>query len=176
MTASPCRRTAKKATFWAVNAAHLHIILVHVPVVLVPFGCLLLALGRLRSAPALVSVALWTVVTAAVSALPAFLLGEGAEEIVECLPGVSKKLISEHEEAADIAFWLTVIAGLFSLWALFAVRSAVSWGGRILSATLLISLAASGALAYAAQEGGKIRHPEAYDSAQINEGGEGVSG
>jgi|688.fasta_scaffold09166_4 uncharacterized membrane protein len=148
------------------NAAHLHVTLVHIPVVVVPLGAAILAVGLARRNSAVSSTALSILLLAAIIAVPAFLLGEGAEEIVEHLPGVSEDLIEEHEEAADIALWLTVASGLLSLSSLVACKLMLSWSKRAMIATLPISIAAASLLSYAAFQGGKIRHPEAYESAR----------
>lgn len=142
------------------NQAHLHITLVHIPVVLMPIGCIVLLVGaRIRSRPVSV-VALSLLAFAALVAVPASLLGEGAEEIIEHLPGVSEDLIEKHEEAADIAFWVTALGGLLSVLALGALQFGASWFGSLSKLVIAVSLAASILLGYAAMQGGEIRHPE----------------
>jgi len=145
-----------------VNPAHLHITLVHIPVVIVPLGFAILLLAWLRRSGSLSQVALSLLVVATVAAVPAFLLGEGAEEIVENQPGVSESVIEEHEEAADVAFWCTVVTGVVSVVALFGLRRQASWQPAIAKLSLALALAASCTLGFAAQQGGKIRHPEAF--------------
>jgi len=144
------------------NAAHLHIILVHIPVVIVPLGAAILAVGLARRNGAVSNTALSILLLAAVVAVPAFLLGEGAEEIVEHLPGVSESTIEAHEEAADVAFWVTVASGLLSLTSLVACQLRLAWARRATILALPVSVAAASLLSYAAFQGGKIRHPEAY--------------
>lgn len=148
------------------NEAHLHLILAHIPIVLVPAGAAILLVGVLRRSPATSRVALSVLVAATLFAIPAFLLGEGAEEVVEHLPGISKDIIEEHEEAAEVAFWLTVATGVTSLLSLVAAQLQLTWSRRASLGTLLLAMAASAFLGYAAFQGGKIRHPEAYAAAQ----------
>lgn len=146
------------------NAAHLHIILVHLPIVLIPTGAIMLTLALLRRSTTGVTIALLLLMCTAVLAVPPFLLGEGAEEIVEDLPGISKEAIEEHEEAADVGFWLTVATGLLGAGSLLAQRTGSPIVRRLTMATVVASYSASAALLNAAHEGGKIRHPEAYAS------------
>ena len=147
------------------NAAHLHITLVHLPVVLTPTATILLAFALYRRQSTVSTVALALLVASTVLCVPAFLLGEGAEEIIEHLPGVSEDLIEEHEEVADIAFWLSVGLGAGSL-ALLALRTrAQNLYAKGIKVALFLSVITSGALTYTAYEGGKIRHPEAYSDA-----------
>lgn len=151
------------------NAAHLHIILVHIPVVLVPFGLALLATGIIRSNKTIIQVAHSTLCFAALFAIPAFLLGGEAEEVVEHLAGFSKKLIEEHEEAADFALWSCVILGILSLSALVSYARSSAKSRLLSQATLLLSLIVTGILTNTAQKGGMIRHPEAFQNNQTIE-------
>lgn len=144
------------------NAAHLHLILVHFPVVLTPVAALLLAFGLYRRQSSTATVALVLFVVSTLLCVPAFLLGEGAEEVIEHLPGVSEDLIGEHAEVADIAFWLSIALGLGSIVMLTLRNRAAGFYEKGLAALLVLSVITSGALAYTAFEGGKIRHPEAY--------------
>ena len=145
------------------NAAHLHIILVHLPVVLVPTATIVLIVGLLRKQGSIASVALSLFMAASLFAIPAFLIGEDAEEMIEHLPGISEDTIGEHAEAADIAFWLTLAVGAAALCGLALGRRAP----RLTQVTLKVLVAGgaltSTSLAYTAYEGGKIRHPEAYE-------------
>lgn len=151
------------------NAAHLHIILVHIPVVLTPTAAVLLAWALFRRQSSVAAVALVLLVASTALCVPAFLLGGGAEEVIEHLPGVSEDLIEEHEEVADIAFWLSVAVGIGSLVMLAARDRAPKLYSVGVKGILALSVVASGALAYAAFEGGKIRHPEAYaDSGSVD--------
>lgn len=146
------------------NAAHLHIILVHLPVILVPTATILLAVALWRKQSVIVHTALAIYVAAGVFVVPAFLLGEDAEEIVEDLPGISEDLIEEHEEAADVAFWLTLLVGGTSIIAFGIRNKAPRLQHTSLKFLIVAGAVASGTLAYAASEGGKIRHPEAYET------------
>jgi uncharacterized membrane protein len=146
------------------NAAYLHITLVHLPIVLIPTAAVLLAIGLWRKNTSLTNTALSICVAATLFAIPAFLLGEGAEEVIEHLPGVSEDLIEEHEEIADIAFWLTVAGGLGSILSIGLRLAGSALYKTAVKGVLFILVMASGALTYAAYEGGKIRHPEAHST------------
>lgn len=146
------------------NAAYLHITLVHFPIVLMPTSAILLAIGLWRKNASLASTGLSLCVVAALCAIPAFLLGEGAEEVVEHLPGISEDLIEKHEGIADIALWLSLAAGIASLISHWLRLTGAAVYAKSVKCALLLMAIASGALAYAAYEGGKIRHPEAHSS------------
>lgn len=146
------------------NAAHLHIILVHVPIVLLPTATILLAFALLRRQGTVATVALSLFVGASLYSIPAFLIGEEAEELIEHLPGISEDTIEEHEEAADIAFWLTLFVGGVASSSILVGKRAPRVAQGTLKLLLLAGAIASASLAYTAYQGGKIRHPEAYDT------------
>jgi hypothetical protein len=103
-------------------------------------------------------------VLAALVALPAFLVGEGAEELVEHLSGISEDVIEEHEEAATVAFWLTNLVGALSAVTLVGLWRVAGWVRWMKTLVTIAAVIASTSLFYAAYEGGKIRHPEAYSA------------
>jgi uncharacterized membrane protein len=144
------------------NAAHLHIILVHVPIVLLPTATIILAFALLRRQGTVATVALSLFVGASLCSIPAFLIGEEAEEIIENLPGISQDTIEEHEEAADLAFWLTLFVGGVAASSILLGKRAPSVVQATLKLLVLAGAVTSASLAYTAYEGGKIRHPEAY--------------
>lgn len=153
------------------NAAHIHLVLVHIPVVLIPLSALLLAWGLVRTQPSVRRVGLGIALVASLVSVPAYLAGEGAEDIVEDRAGVSERAIEEHEEAAEIAFWLSLLllAGSLATFGLEARRHALA--GRAYSGALAIALLCSGSLGYAANLGGRIRHPEAFQAPSVAEKG-----
>lgn len=144
------------------NAAYFHITLVHIPVILTPVGVALLIIAHLGTSISVARVALGILITASCMAIPAFLLGEGAEEIVEHLPGISESLIEKHEEFAELGLWSTIFAGLASLCTWVAISRGAWLERALLMTTFLVSSIASLVLAYTAHLGGAIRHPEAF--------------
>ncbi len=148
------------------NEAHIHLMLVHIPIVLMPLGFILLILKYWKSRE-YCKTALSIFIAATIFGTIAFLFGEGAEEIIEDYPGIVESLIESHEESAVVSLWLTVTTGIFSL----GILLALNYGKKIPNIILLIILILSGLstmnLAYTAQEGGKIRHPEAYTADQL---------
>lgn len=138
------------------NEAHLHLLLNHTPLLTCLFGLVLLLIGLLGPTPVLSRTGLWTMLAAAVLCLPTQLTGEGAEEALKTLPGITHTLIQAHEEAAELGFWALELTGALALLTLqLTVRFRVmAW---LTVAGALLSL---GLLARAANLGGAIRHPE----------------
>jgi len=143
------------------NSAHLHLMLVHIPIVLMPLGLILLVIKNWKNRE-YSKTALSIFIAAAIFGIVAFLLGEGAEDIVEDSPGIVESLIESHEDAATVSLWLTVAVGVFSLGTLLALQFNKKIPKIVMPIILVLSVLSTVSLAYTAQEGGKIRHPEAY--------------
>ena len=142
------------------NQAHLHTILVHFPVVLLPVALIVLLVGdRLRSR-AVLAVAFSLLALSASFAVPAFLLGEGAEEIVEHLQGVSEEHIEQHEEVAEVSLWLVLSTGILSIGGLIGLAKSFSRQSLLNFVVIILSLVTSVMLSYTAYLGGQIRHTE----------------
>ena len=146
------------------NAAHLHITLVHLPIVGVPLLTALLLWGYTRKKREVTEAALLFLVLLALCAIPAYLLGEGAEEVIEQLPGISKDAIEHHEDAALWAFILVLTTGFFSGLTLLLQKAVIERRGRAMLFLLGSCIVSSIALARTANLGGLIRHSEIMDT------------
>lgn len=142
------------------NSAHVHLLLNHLPVLGTGFGILLLAFAWLRKSEELKRVSLGIFILAAVSAVPAYLTGEPAEEIIEQLPGVSEAIIEQHENAALLALIAAAVTGIVSLIGLFFARRAEKLPAWVVLTPLVLALATGGLMARTASFGGQIRHTE----------------
>ncbi|MBK8608515.1 MAG: hypothetical protein IPL84_00780 [Chitinophagaceae bacterium] len=101
------------------NQTHIHLLLNHFPIIGTLIGSCLLLWGIIKKNGQIKSISAFVLAAMALIAIPVFLTGEPAEESVEHINGVSEKMISLHEEAAEIAIWLMGITGIISLAALF---------------------------------------------------------
>jgi uncharacterized membrane protein len=143
------------------DLTHLHLMLNHVPVTGVVFGFLIGFVGVLARSKTATRVGLGMIVFSALIAIPVYLTGDTAEELVEGLPGVSEAVISQHESAATLSLALACVAGGLALLTLFFGRSLVSKiPGYLIGATLLVALVATASMARTANLGGQIRHTE----------------
>jgi hypothetical protein len=142
------------------NDAHLHLLFNHLPIVGSLIGILTLAAGIFLKQPIVRKTAFGILVFSALVTLPAFFTGEGAEEIVEELPGISHNLIHDHEEAAELALWLSEALGILALIAFYLEHTKHKFSGMANFFTLIFSIGTFVSFAKTGNTGGEIHHPE----------------
>jgi hypothetical protein len=143
------------------NAAHWHLVLNHLPVVGLPVCALLLAAALAMWSRDVTVVALGMCLVVSIMGVAAFLSGEPAEEMIEEMAGVSESAIEAHEEAAEVALWFVGILGAAALAGLgMALVRRGNVPRSIVWIALVTALSGSAVLAWTANLGGKIRHPE----------------
>jgi uncharacterized membrane protein len=135
-------------------------------------GIGLLGWGLIQKSEELARVSLGVLVIVALLAIPAYLTGEPAEEIIEDLPGVSEATIEEHEDAATFAF-----AGVLAVGALALGRLVVHWRAKpapnwIVIVVLVLSVIVFAMMIRTADLGGQIRHPELRSDFRPQPGGD----
>lgn len=142
------------------NGAHLHLALVHFPIAGLFFAAAALGWALYRKSAEARTAALILTLLAGLSATPAYLLGEEAEEVVEDVEGVSESEIEEHEEAAVPALVAASLAGGIALAGLLFFRAPKEHPAWLIPVTLGCVLVAALIMARVANLGGHIRHPE----------------
>lgn len=131
----------------------------HVPVLGTFFGLALLAWGAFRRDAAVQRAALFTFVAVAVAAVAAYLTGGAAEDVVENVAGTAQGAIEAHEEAALLSLIATGCLGILALAALIFNRT--TFGAVFAVRSVLgVALLTAGLMAWTANLGGRIRHPE----------------
>ena len=148
------------------NLAHAHILLNHVPIIgtLMTLGLFLVSLVANRKDLTQASLALFSLI--ALLAIPTYMSGNAAEDVIKEFPGVSMDLIETHQGAAMLAFVFMEITGAISLAGLWQFSRSTknprdSRPGRLnLSGVLLFAIITAGLMAVTGNTGGEIRHPE----------------
>lgn len=150
------------------NDAFLHLIINHVPIFSTLFGLFILGWGILKKSTSIKNIAMVLFILGAISSYIAVETGEGAEDIVEdYVTTVSHDVIHDHEEAAEVAMWFSIVTGVLALGGLFTVNYGLRFHNALMGVLLVAAIAAVGTLIYTAYEGGKIRHPEAHGTVQV---------
>ncbi len=140
--------------------AHWHLVFNHMPIMGAFFGLLILAAGIFLKQPIIRKTAYCVLIFSSLLTLPAFFTGEGAEEMIEELPGVSHHLIHEHEESAEFALWLSEILGILAFVALYFEQTKHKLAGTLSIVTLIFNLGTFVSMSLVGNSGGEIRHPE----------------
>jgi len=148
------------------NAAQLHLLLNHLPVLLPIVGAGLIAIGLALKSSEIREAGVWLLIFSALAAIPVYLSGEPTQNILKNYPGTSRLLIEDHESSALPALILLEVTGVVSLLFAYQLRikkNAINktwmWGLLILLSVISFSL-----VARTAHLGGLIRHEEIRNS------------
>lgn len=141
------------------DSSQIHLALTHVPVILSIVGLVFLAVALMRNNDTLIKASFYLLLIAGISAIPVFFTGEGAEEIVEHMPGVSESIIEKHEELATLAFGLMSATAIIALIGLLLYKK-----GKVLrlikTLVFVLGLATGVIMIVTAHLGGQVRHTE----------------
>ncbi|MDH5400037.1 MAG: hypothetical protein OEX02_17940 [Cyclobacteriaceae bacterium] len=142
------------------NAANIHLAITHFPIIGAIIGVGILLYGQIIKNNSFKNLAYGLFILMALLTIPVFSSGEGAEEVVEHIAGVSENIIEEHEHLAEKAIWLMGLLGIFSLLGIFANRNELTFANTVGLIILVISLITSGVFIQVGHLGGQIRHTE----------------
>ncbi len=148
-----------------INWAHVHLMINHFPVIGVLVGFLLFAYALVRKSEEVKAVSLGVFVLIALMTIPVFLTGEGAEDVVKHIPGVTETYIGRHEEIAELSLILMEVLGVLALTGLVLLKLRGFMPKIIVILVLVMSLIVATAVGITANLGGQIRHTEIRDAA-----------
>ena len=153
------------------NDAYLHLVINHFPIFSMLFGVLILGWGLWKKQASIQNIAMVLFILGAITSYIAVETGEGAEEIVEeYVTSLSHDAIHDHEEAAEIAMWFSLVTGGLALMSLLVANYNLRYKNVLKAVLLIIATAAVGTLLYTAFEGGKILHSEAHQTTSVEKG------
>jgi uncharacterized membrane protein len=139
---------------------YIHLILNHLPVIGTLFLIIFFLYGLIKRNEQVNNFALVGFIMVAILTIPVFLSGEGAEEAVEHLQGVSHDLIEEHEEAGEFALWAMQGLNLLAIASLVLNMKGHRFSGFFKTITLVVSFFVLLLMINTGLSGGKIRRPE----------------
>jgi len=149
------------------SVTQIHLALNHIPVLLSITAAIILFFGLIKKNASIINTALALFIAAAIFTLPVYFTGEGTEESVEKIPGVSESIIEEHEEAAVFALSLIFLTGALATVS-FILKNKVALSRKMATATLVAAFISFGAFAQTAHLGGQIRHTELRSNTSQN--------
>ena len=146
---------------------HLHLVVNHLPIIFPIVGVIILLIGIITKSDVSKRNAYIVFILGAVASVAAMATGEGAEDAIENIQGVSENLMHRHEEAAEIFAGMSYFLGVISLLGLLTSYRNFSVD-KLMPVTIVI---VAGISLYFAQEdgrtGGEIRHAEIRSAANI---------
>ena len=149
------------------NDAHYHLIVNHLPIVGLLIGILVLIAGLVFNKAEVKLTALGIFFFSAITSIAAFYTGEGAEEVVENLEGISETLIHTHEEYAETFYTLSLILGGLSLLTFILELKKIKFTNYLMILCLLIAIVDGVLATYVGSSGGEIRHTEIRNDAKM---------
>jgi uncharacterized membrane protein len=142
------------------NQAHYHLVFNHFPIIIPIVALVVLIGGFVVKSRVVKRTAYFIFILGSLTVIPAMATGEGAEEGVEHIEGVTEGRIHEHEERAELFAILSYFLGVtaaFAVWSSFKKKAYADYSGYAIIAYSCVVL-------YFAQQtgtsGGEIRHPE----------------
>jgi hypothetical protein len=142
------------------DLAHIHLLLNHFPTIGYIIGGGLFLLSLIAKSDDLKRASLVILLGIALIAIPTYMSGNGAQDAIKSLPGVSKSLIEAHEGAALVAMAFMLLTGGFAWLGLWQFRRLARIPNWNLAVILILTVVSFGLMARASNLGGEIRHAE----------------
>ena len=142
------------------NGAHWHLLVNHLPIIFPIVGVIVMITGLFSKSEAVKRTAFMIFILGAFASIAAMTTGEGAEEIVEKISGVTENYIESHEETAETFALLSYILGGFSLLGLWASFRQKTFSNIVAIATLVLAFVVLYFGKQTGTTGGEIRHTE----------------
>ncbi|HAH55639.1 MAG TPA: hypothetical protein DCM02_10285 [Flavobacterium sp.] len=142
------------------NDAHFHLVVNHLPIIFPLVGVIILVTGLFSKSEAVKRTAFMIFIFGGIAAIVAMSSGEGAEEVVENISGVSENLIKNHEETAETFALLSYVLGGLSVFGLWASFNKKTFSNVICIIVLIFALVVLFFAKQTGTTGGEIRHTE----------------
>lgn len=142
------------------NDAHWHLVLNHFPIIGTILALGTLIAGILLKNNSVKNTAYVLFIVSAIFAALSMSTGEGAEEMVEDMPNIGKRIIHEHEEIAEkLAIVLYLLGGISILGIVLNLKNHAK--AKFISiVALIVAIGAVFVAQLVGSSGGEIRHTE----------------
>ncbi|MEO8236050.1 MAG: DUF2231 domain-containing protein [Flavobacterium sp.] len=142
------------------DQTHLHLLITHLPIFGSLLGTLVLGYGIFKKSSTTLIAAHYMLIISAFGAIIAYLTGEGAEETVENIQGVSENVIDQHADFAMYALIALIVVGIASLISIYFENTKNSLVKSATTVTLFLAVISFALVARTGYLGGQIRHTE----------------
>ena len=145
------------------NDAHLHMVVNHFPIIGTILGLGILIVGIILKNNSVKNTAYALFIVAALFALASIATGDGAEELVEDMPNIGKRIIHEHEEIAEKLAIVLYLLGAISILGIVLNLKNHSKAKFISFVAVIVAIVGAYLTILAGTSGGEIRHTEIRD-------------
>ena len=142
------------------NLAHVHLLLNHFPTVGFGIGLGLFLAALFAKSEELKRTSLIIFVVMALLSFATYVSGNAAQMVIKGREGVFDALVKAHQDAALLAFIFMEVTGALAWLALWQYRQTSRNQTWTVVTVLVLSITSFGLMAWAANLGGEIRHPE----------------
>lgn len=149
------------------NGAHFHLVVNHLPIIFPIVGIIVMITGLIFKSDAVKRTAFLIFIIGSLTSIAAMTSGEGAEEIVENISGVTENYIERHEESAELFSILAYILGGLSLIGLWASIKQKSFSNFLNIGILIFAFVVIYFGKQTGTTGGEIRHTEIRPDYQV---------
>lgn len=150
------------------NEAHWHLVVNHFPIIFPIVGVIVMITGILSKSNAVKRTAYMIFILGSFTTFLAMFTGDGAEDVVENINGISKNCIENHEEAAEKFALFSYIFGGISLLGLWIEFKKTNLSFMFSIVTLLFSFIVLFFGKQTGTTGGEIRHTEIRQNSTNN--------
>lgn len=149
--------------------SHIHLLTNHLPIIGSLLGIIVLIYGIAIKSVHTRNASFLIFIISSIGAVITYLTGEGAEEKVEGIADVSKKMIHQHEDFALFALISLIVLGLSAMVAWIISKKNPVVGNKFALLTLFIGIISFALIARTGYLGGLIRHSELRQNISIHE-------
>lgn len=149
------------------NEAYFHLLVNHLPIIFPIVGVIVMITGLIFKSEAAKRTAFLIFIIGSLTAVAAMISGEGAEDVVEKISGVTENYIERHEEAAELYSILTYILGALSMFGLWASIKQKTFSNTTNIAILIFAFVVLYFGKVTGTTGGEIRHTEIRPDYQV---------
>ena len=142
------------------NGAHWHLVVNHLPIIFPIVALIVMITGLISKSEAVKRTAFMIFVFGSLAVIAAMNTGEGAEEVVKKINGVTENYIENHEETAETFAILSYMLGGISLFGLWASFKQKTFSSIISISTLIFAFVVLFFTKQTGTTGGEIRHTE----------------
>jgi hypothetical protein len=142
------------------NWPHIHLLINHFPVIGSILILLILSHGMWKKNHEIVRLSLLLWIFIGLMSIAVYFSGDNAADAIRTLPGVQKSFIEHHDDSATFTMIAIEATAGLSLLGLWFYREKSEYPKGYISTILILTIISIGFVAWTANLGGQIRHPE----------------